>query len=216
MLKLNWGVWRLVRRFVGPRVKIHDHGRNNVVVLDRWTSYLLRGRIVLHGDNNRVEIGRACHSIAMNLELGSDSRLSIGERCWLDKIDVYLARKAELDIGAHSSLGARSRLQMHEPGRVKIGNDCLFSADVEVANSDMHSIVDAGTGMRINPAKDITIENGVWIGTKVMLLKGAHVGTGSVVGAGSIVTGAIPPGCLAVGSPARVVRTGVAWKDELI
>ena len=45
-----------------------------------------------------------------------------------------------------------------------------------------------------------------WLGAHVTVLKGVTIGDGCVVGAGSIVTKSLPPGVLAIGAPARVVR----------
>jgi acetyltransferase-like isoleucine patch superfamily enzyme len=45
-----------------------------------------------------------------------------------------------------------------------------------------------------------------WIGMGVCITPGARIGDGCVVGAGSVVTGELGPGCIAVGNPARVVR----------
>ncbi|MFO7530004.1 MAG: hypothetical protein R6W86_14575 [Marinobacter sp.] len=51
------------------------------------------------------------------------------------------------------------------------------------------------------------IEDDVFIGMECLILKGAHIGAGSVIGARSVVTGAIPPGVIAAGSPAQVIRS---------
>ena len=52
----------------------------------------------------------------------------------------------------------------------------------------------------------ITIEDKVWIGFGVNILKGVTIGEGAVIGACSVVTKDIPPYAVAVGNPARVVR----------
>ncbi|MEM5776015.1 MAG: DapH/DapD/GlmU-related protein, partial [Anaerolineaceae bacterium] len=52
----------------------------------------------------------------------------------------------------------------------------------------------------------VVIEDMVFIGTNSLVLKGAHIGRGSVIGAGSVVTGEIPAGVIAAGNPARVIR----------
>jgi galactoside O-acetyltransferase len=52
----------------------------------------------------------------------------------------------------------------------------------------------------------IVVEDFVWIGANVTVLPGVTISTGSVVGAGSVVTKDIPPHTLALGVPARVVR----------
>lgn len=52
----------------------------------------------------------------------------------------------------------------------------------------------------------VTISDDVWIGANVIILPGVHIGTGSVIGAGSIVTKNIPPSVVAVGNPAKVIK----------
>lgn len=53
--------------------------------------------------------------------------------------------------------------------------------------------------------QDIIVEEDVWIGARVTLLKGAHIGRGAVIGSGSVVRCKIPPYSLVVGNPAKVV-----------
>jgi acetyltransferase-like isoleucine patch superfamily enzyme len=55
-------------------------------------------------------------------------------------------------------------------------------------------------------AQGIVIEDDVWLAAGAIVLDGAHVGRGSVVGAGAVVTGDLPPYSVAVGSPAKVIR----------
>ncbi|MGK0447171.1 MAG: lipopolysaccharide O-acetyltransferase, partial [Polaribacter sp.] len=50
-------------------------------------------------------------------------------------------------------------------------------------------------------------EDNVWIGQSVSVLKGVTIGFGSIIGANSVVTKDIPAHCIAVGSPAQVIRT---------
>ncbi|PYG26485.1 CatB-related O-acetyltransferase [Pelagimonas varians] len=54
--------------------------------------------------------------------------------------------------------------------------------------------------------RDMTIGNDVWIGYGALILPGAHVGNGVIVGAGSVVRGTVPDYAVVSGNPARVVR----------
>ncbi len=54
--------------------------------------------------------------------------------------------------------------------------------------------------------KPVRIGNNVWIGSRVMVLKGASIGDNSVIAAMSVVTSAIPANCVAAGVPAKVIR----------
>jgi acetyltransferase-like isoleucine patch superfamily enzyme len=63
-------------------------------------------------------------------------------------------------------------------------------------------------------AKDIHIMNHVWIAPKSVIMKGAVVGDGCVIGQYSLVNKQIPKNCLAVGMPAKVVKENIRWTRE--
>ncbi|MBC2776545.1 acyltransferase [Parasphingopyxis marina] len=94
---------------------------------------------------------------------------------------------------------------------IDIGRRCLI-ASFRARTSDEHKIFDIETGDRINPSGNIKIGDDVWIGEDVLLLKGTDIGNGSIIGARSIVNSACPANSLIVGTPARVVRSGVRWE----
>ena len=52
----------------------------------------------------------------------------------------------------------------------------------------------------------IHIEHGAWLGANVVVLPGVSIGANSVIGAGSVVTDSIPPGVIAAGNPAKIIR----------
>lgn len=58
------------------------------------------------------------------------------------------------------------------------------------------------------------IENDVWIGASVCIMKGVRVGNGAIVGSGSIVTKDVPPYAIVVGSPAKIIK--YRFDDETI
>jgi acetyltransferase-like isoleucine patch superfamily enzyme len=62
--------------------------------------------------------------------------------------------------------------------------------------------------MRDQPTNNlpVVIEDDVWIGMGVKLLPGIRIGTGSIIGAGSVVTNDIPPYSIAMGTPCRVTK----------
>jgi acetyltransferase-like isoleucine patch superfamily enzyme len=193
-----------------------DYGSANVLKIDTAAKPKIRGAVVFKGSNNQVQIGASCHGPSVHFELGSDARVQIDDDCRLSNLFIYCLKGGSVQIGAGSSFEAEVRLQLHEPGRIVIGRDCLFSTNIDVSISDMHSIVSETTGARLNPPADIVLDDHVWIGTRAMILKGSHVGRGSIVGACSVVTGAIEENCVAAGAPAKVKRKGVTWRIELL
>ncbi len=60
----------------------------------------------------------------------------------------------------------------------------------------------------------VSIGNNVWIGDRVTILSGVEIGDGAVIGAGAIVTKNVPPYSIAVGNPARVIKT--RFSEEIV
>ena len=194
---------------------IEDHGMGNRVEIGREGHAALHGRIVFTGDGGLVSIGPGCVDAGMRLEVGAGAAVLIGGGNHLGALFVHAAAGAQVRLGNRLGLNGQVRLMLHEPAAIAIGSGCLIADGVDFSASDMHPVFDAATGERINPAANIDIADRVWIGARSLVLKGARIGADTVIGAGSVVTGAIPAGCIAAGNPARVVRTGVRWAMDL-
>jgi maltose O-acetyltransferase len=89
---------------------------------------------------------------------------------------------------------------------IRIGNGCLIGDCVAISDTDFHEINPATRDRSVGIIKPVSIGNNVWIGSRVMILKGASIGDNSVIAAMSVVTSAIPPNCIAAGVPAKVIR----------
>ena len=98
-----------------------------------------------------------------------------------------------------------------EGRNITIGEDCMFADEIEVRNSDMHGIVEIGTAEWLNKPVDVVVQPHVWVAQRVMIIKSPRIGYGSVIGAMSCVTRAIPPKSLAAGAPAKVIRDNITW-----
>ena len=98
---------------------------------------------------------------------------------------------------------------------IRIGSQVLIASNVQIYTAS-HPVLPQerlvtgwkkgkGTFFRTY-ALPIEIEDQVWIGGGSILLPGVRIGKGFVIGAGSVVTHSVPAGCVAVGSPCRVIR----------
>ena len=94
------------------------------------------------------------------------------------RVDREPARRDEMV----ARTGRRTVPQVFIGDGVRIGKDCMFSDQVGVRTGDMHSIVDAQTGARQNPARSIVIESRVWLCRGATVLKGCTIGADTVVG----------------------------------
>jgi len=101
-----------------------------------------------------------------------------------------------------------------EPGiDVTVGNDCLFSSDVNLRTSDGHVIYDNESLCAINkPERGISIGNHVWCGSKVDILKDVLIKNDIIIGTCSLVTkGAYDSNTVIGGCPAKVIKNNVNW-----
>lgn len=96
--------------------------------------------------------------------------------------------------------------------QIVIGNRVTVGANSVIVDSDFHPLhpdlrLDQPQGGSTSP---ILIEDDVFIGMHCLILKGVTIGRGSVIGAGSVVTSDVPPGVIAAGNPAHVLRENSA------
>jgi acetyltransferase-like isoleucine patch superfamily enzyme len=89
---------------------------------------------------------------------------------------------------------------------VSIGPRCNIGTYAILMDNDYHRVEPERRNERPESAP-IILEENVWLGARVIVLHGVTIGVGSVIGAGSVVTRDIPPRSLAVGMPARVIRS---------
>lgn len=91
--------------------------------------------------------------------------------------------------------------------KIEIGDNVLIGSGCVICDSDAHPIKyterNDNSKTKTSPIK---IESDVFIGARCLILKGVHIGKGSVVGAGSVVTHDIPPMQIWCGNPARFVK----------
>ena len=90
----------------------------------------------------------------------------------------------------------------------------MVSYGVEIRTSDGHAIFDLNKN-RLNEARDIMINNNVWLSQKCLIFKGAEIPNGCVIGANSLVNKQLDKkNCIYVGSPVRAVRNNIRWINE--
>lgn len=114
---------------------------------------------------------------------------------------------AIIDIGENSRINGSC---IHAYKKITIGSNCLIAANCQIFDGNGHDLSFPDVENRINTkgeAKEIIIEDNVWIGANSIILPGVKIGYGSVIAAGSVVVKSIPPMCIAGGNPARVIKS---------
>lgn len=214
-LKLRWAIFWLRLGGTGPLGRVAS-----------WLAGLFtppyKGRAALARKTPRGYIAPSARLYGREIQRGS--QLFIGER-----VTIYQGREAgPVILGDRVHLHQDTIVEVGRGGSVRIGHDtfiqprCQLSAYVES--------ISIGANVQIGPAcafypydhgvapgqliaaqpltsrGPIVIEDDVWLGHGVVVLSGVEIGRGAVIGANSVVTSSIPPGAIAVGAPARVVR----------
>jgi len=186
--------------------------RNSFVIFgDDTRQPIYHGR----GRNNRLHIGENANlSNSFLLEYwGDDCSVYIGSDTYFKKIHVVAAQGSSFKIGARSSAQDLHAV-LYEGGSIIIGEDCMFSHNVQLWQTDTHPIFDRKTGKRINKGRNITIGDHVWMGANSTLLGGADIGSGSIVGMNSVTSSKIPSYVVIAGNPASIIRENVVWAND--
>lgn len=205
-------------------------------------------KIVMRGFNNHLHFGNNIRGLSnLTFSLGSSTKIYIGDDCYFAgkfNFDVFgpegsvfikIGKKCtfhsalvrivssvtpskliinnkcsfEHDLEIHANLGKS----------IVIGEDCMFSYNVNIFSGDGHSIFDVSTGKIINAGFDdppnrknnIVIGDHVWGGFGCFIMNGANIGSGSIIGSESVVKGVFPNNCALGGNPAKMIRTDIAW-----
>lgn len=195
----NAEVGARIATFVAPlRPSNRSLSARNVAALVRclalWGRYpQLRGRLFYLGAGAEIRVERQ-----------AKIQIAPGLRCMRG---FTLVVAGELQIGRGVGFNRGCYLAALE--RVVIGADCLFGEGVSI-HDENHQFGPDGAGPIANRGfrtRPITIGRNVWVGAKATILQGVAIGDNAVIGAHSVVTGDVPANSVAVGIPARVVRT---------
>src|SRR5574340_222600 len=115
-----------------------------------------------------------------------------------------------VDYGYQISIGERTFVNfgavLLDVARIDIGADVQIGPNVQLL-TPTHPIDPKLRRAKWEAAEPITVGDNVWLGGGVIVGPGVEIGENTVVGAGAVVTRNLPPNVVAVGVPARVLRT---------
>ncbi|WP_229333339.1 acyltransferase [Grimontia hollisae] len=171
---------------------------------------MAKGNTIKFGVKNRI---RKC-TIAIH---GRGNRLIFEDGANLKGVHIELdGNHCTMIIGKHCVIGEGCYFSARENNTtLRIGDHCMFSRNVKLMTSDGHDIHTLEQEKRINPAKNITIGNRVWLADSSVVLKGCTIGDGAVVGINAVVTKNVPNNSIAAGNPAKVIKNNIRWNEEL-
>ncbi|MFF4522672.1 sugar O-acetyltransferase [Streptomyces bluensis] len=115
-----------------------------------------------------------------------------------------------VDYGSNITIGARTfvnyNLTALDVAPITIGEDCQIGPNVQLL-TPTHPLEPQPRRDKLEAARPIVIGDNVWIGGGAIILPGVTIGDNSVIGAGAVVTKDVPANVVAIGNPARVVRS---------
>jgi len=170
--------------------------------------------------NVRVAQGTVLSGNPFRRFRGTDQNaLTIGPNCTMDHVQFAVGLKGRLSIGENCYFTSAVLLCEEE---LRIGNYVVIGWNVTISDSDFHPldaaqrVLDAialspvadGQKRPVVAARPVIIEDDVWIGPAVVVLKGVTIGAGSWIEPGSVVTASVAPGSRMAGNPAKPVNKG--------
>ena len=132
------------------------------------------------------------HYIKPGTEITINSKGKILIERWVqtNKRVTFTAIDGELSIGRNTTFNRNSIVICRD--KITIGDNCSFGPNVCIYDHD-HKFDKQGTKNKGYKTSPVIIEDNCWIGANVIILRGTHIGQGSVIGAGTVIKGEIPP-----------------------
>ncbi|MFI9495938.1 MULTISPECIES: sugar O-acetyltransferase [Streptomyces] len=116
----------------------------------------------------------------------------------------------QVDLGDNITIGARTFVNFNltalDVAAITVGEDCQIGPNVQLL-TPTHPLEPQPRRDKLEAARPITLGDNVWLGGGVIVCPGVTIGDNSVIGAGSVVTRDVPANVVAVGNPARPIRT---------
>ena len=146
-----------------------------------------------------VSVGAHCTLDGVHFSIGEQGRISIGDYCYFT--NAVLLAEFELKIGSYVVIGWNST----------IADTDFHPVSPSARMADAIACSPLGKGIRRPEVsrKPVIIEDDVWIGPNVTILKGVQIGAGAFIEAGSLVTRDVPAGARVLGNPAQIVGEAV-------
>lgn len=127
----------------------------------------------------------------------------VGQNCIVEQ-PFFCTYGYNISVGDNFFLNVNGKLM--DSGKITIGNNVFIAPNVCIITEE-HAMDIEQRNAGLEYTHPVTIGDDVWICAGALILPGVQIGSGSVIGAGSVVTKDIPANCLAVGNPCKVIRS---------
>ncbi len=206
---------KAVNEFSNQKIKIEGDyidSKNNKIIAPK---NLHNCFVQFFGINNEVIIDNDANLKNCTLEMRENGKVVIKKNVGFHG-NIRLGYGSSVEIGNNTTSTNPVYVTVAEGTKLVVGDDCMFATNNQIRTDDAHAIYDINTGRRINPSQDIVLGDHVWVGYGAVLFGGTTIGSGSVVGAFSVVNKAFSNNCIIAGTPAKVIKENVFWKRPLL
>jgi acetyltransferase-like isoleucine patch superfamily enzyme len=185
---------------------------NNALIMDG--ALALRTRIRILGANNTIIVHKLSRLINTKINIsGNNNRIEIFDKVYVENGDFCVEDDGgEITIGEQTIISGYTHIAAIEGTKITVGKNCLFSADITIRSGDSHSIIECNSRKRINPSKDVSLGNRIWLCNGATVLKGVEIPDNCIVSTHAVVTKS--PGetnCIIGGNPAIILKRSVDW-----
>ena len=156
---------------------------------------------------------KACRKILQRLNFADrsdfDTLAAIVKELLGKSENAFINPPFYCDYGSHIEVGknfyANYNCTIIDVAKVTIGDNCMLAPNVAIYTAG-HPVHPASRNSMYEYGISVSIGDNVWIGGNTVILPGVHIGSNTVIGAGSVVTKNIPDWTVAAGNPCRVIR----------
>ena len=170
----------------------------------------------IKGKNIKIEIGELTRLSDCCITIkGSECCAIIKGGGRLSNVHLYIQDdKSAIKIGRKFTIES-GHIASTEGELIDIGDDCMFSNDIEIRNGDSHAIVDMESLTRTNNARSVKIGNHVWLTAHCRVLKGSVIPDDCIIGNSAIVSGQLKTShAIYGGSPLRLLQENRTWDRD--
>ena len=169
-------------------------------------------KVLFRGKRNRLIVGKNVRIRDAIIRFDADDGVVLLEDSVQYRGIIRLGRECKVKLGKRLTVTERCYISCGEKTKVEVGEDCMFASYNQIRTDDAHPIFNITTKERVNPSRSIFIGEHVWLGYEAVILGGAYIGSGSVVGMRSIANKTYHSNTMIAGIPAKVVKNDVAWE----
>ena len=164
-------------------------------------------------DDSVMEEQKVCRRILQKLNFADrsdfDTLAEIVKELLGKSENAFINPPFYCDYGKNIEVGknffANYNCTIIDVAKVKIGDNCQFAPNVSIYTAG-HPLHPVARNSLYEYGIEVTVGDNVWIGGNTVIMPGVHIGSNTVIGAGSVVTKDIPDWVVAAGNPCRVIR----------